>query len=219
MNLNKTGVAVLLVSVGILSACGDNADQSSDDMTTSGSEQRDTDETGSDEGLTEKRNSDSREDSDQTDTNLGEGSTEDQVDLQIGDTGVVETSISDYEVTLHSIEFRDELNGQSTDLDTFVIANVTIKNIGDSLIDIKDSLNVFEISTGIDDGGYWETSEHYDGFEEFTGELEPGEEKNGDLLFDDLEGEEHYLKVRKGLIAAGGVKNEVTWTFTEGDEE
>lgn len=54
MNLNKTGVAVLLVSVGILSACGDNADQSSDDMTTSGSEQRDTDETGSDEGLTEK---------------------------------------------------------------------------------------------------------------------------------------------------------------------
>lgn len=203
---------LLLVSFSMLVACGDNDDQSLDENIDNDSE---VSEETSSEGLVEKSDFESGNNEDDTEVNIGEGNTEDQIDLNLGDLGRIETSLSTYEVTLDGVEFLEELEGQESQMDTFIIADVTIKNTSSEPIDIYDALTIFEVSTDAVGGGYGLRSESYEGVEVFKGELEPSEKRSGQLLFENVSGEQHFLKVREGLIEVGGVKNKVTWSFDE----
>ncbi|MEY8749545.1 DUF4352 domain-containing protein [Alkalicoccobacillus gibsonii] len=151
--------------------------------------------------------------------NLGDGETEDQTDLSIGDTAKIETTISEYEVTLDAVEFMDELEGEAvqSQFDTLVLADVTIKNLSEESIDISDSMGIFEITTSIESSGYPDVAAHFSGVDKFSGKLNPNEEASGQMLFEEINGEHHYLRVTPGLTASNAVKNEATWVFEEED--
>ncbi|MGN7312385.1 DUF4352 domain-containing protein [Alkalicoccobacillus gibsonii] len=223
MNINKTGVAVLLISVGILSACGDNEDQSSEDMTTSGSEQRDTDTQveGSSEGLTERIDSSSDDEETENDSspNLGEGTTEDQLDLRIGDTGKIETSLNMFELTVNSVEMMDDINGETPEREKLILTDVTLKNLSDTTMDISEALDVIEITVNLDGSGSPDFAKYYDSVETLEGQLDSGEEIKGQLVFEENVRDEYFFRVSEGLIAAGGVKNQAIWTFTREEAE
>ncbi|WYP27066.1 DUF4352 domain-containing protein [Alkalihalobacillus sp. FSL W8-0930] len=223
MKINKTGVAVLLISVSILNACGNNEGQSSEDMTTSGSEQSDANSQveGSSEGLTEKIDSSSDDGDTEKDSspNLGEGTTEDQLDLRIGDTGQIETSLNMFELTVNSVEMMDDINGETPEIDKIILTNVTLKNLSDTTMDISEALDVIEITSMLEGSGFPDFSKYYDSVETLEGQLDSGEEIKGQLVFEENESDEYFIRVSEGLIAAGGAKNQAIWTFAKDDAE
>ena len=208
--------AGLLVSIGILTACGDNNEQSLDESSSNESEINESNEEGSTEGLPEKSDFGSNDDSDDgSETNFDEGTTEDQLDLTIGDTGVIETNLNLIELTLNSVEFEESINGETPERESFIIANVTLKNLADDTLDIVEALDVIEITGGLDISGGSDYSHYYDAIEPLEGELESGQEIEGQLLFEEDEFDKYYIRVTEGLIAAGGAKNQAIWTFRE----
>ncbi|MEN0642150.1 hypothetical protein MKY91_03090 [Alkalicoccobacillus gibsonii] len=223
MKINKTGVAVLLISVGVLSACGDNEDQSAEDMPTSGSEQRDTNNQveGSSEGLTEKidPSSDDEETEKDSSPNLGEGTTEDQLDLRIGDTGQIETSLNMFELTVNSVDMMDDINGETPEREKLILTDVTLKNLSDTMMDISEALDVMEITVNLEGSGSPDFAKYYDSVETLEGQLESEEEIKGQLVFEENVRDEYFIRVSEGLIAAGGAKNQAIWTFTKDEAE
>lgn len=53
---------------------------------------------------------------------------EDQLNLGIGDTGTFDTTLGTYEVTLVSAKLEDDIDGQSSELDRFIVLDLTVKN-------------------------------------------------------------------------------------------
>ncbi len=66
---------------------------------------------------------------DESETNDGSSEGEDQMDLGLGDTAVMHSNISSFEFTLNSVDMVEEVDGELSDLDAYVVASITIKNI------------------------------------------------------------------------------------------
>lgn len=237
------GISFVLLSVGVLFACSDNTESdgsnSSGEESTSSNDNGETAENGIDEdnnstnegeqdgesgensgsGLIDKDeiNGDKENDeSDEPEANLGEGETEDQLDLEIGDTAVIETTISKFEYTVKAIEIKDEIDSVRPDLDIFVVSDISIKNVSDEVINIEDAIGIFEVTTDLNGGGYGDVSQYYDvGIESIEGELQPDETFEGQLLYEDQSNAEHYIRVKSGLVSSSSVKNQAIWTFDE----
>ena len=142
---------------------------------------------------------------------------EDQLDLRVGDTGLIETSIGTYELTVESAEILgSELDGQETPLDEIILLELTFHNIGDDAIIAEDIMSILRIGDNYDGSGYSNAAGAYDSVEEFTGEIQPGEERTAQFIADIITGEEYYFRQRPGAVAAG-TTNEVIWTIP--DEE
>lgn len=144
----------------------------------------------------------------------------DQLDLQIGDTGQVQTNLDAFEVTLESVTKETELDGEPAELDFFLIADITLTNISDDVIDADSAKGTLEMTGMLDGSGFSDLSEHgYEGIEGVEGELAPGESAEGQFVVQIMESDEYYMRIIGGLIAAGGVLNDVRWTFTESEIE
>lgn len=212
--------AGLLVSIGILTACGDNNEQSLEESSSNESEINESNEEGSTEGLPEKSDFGSNDDSDDgSETNFDEGKTEDQLDLRIGDTGKIETNLNMIEVILNSVSIEESINEETPERDNFIVADITLKNLADETLDIAEAIDVLELASSLDSGGGSDFSHYYDAIEPMEGTLESGQEINGQLLFEENQYDEYFIRVSEGLIAAGGAKNQVIWTFTEEEAE
>ncbi|MGN7312386.1 hypothetical protein ACTHQ4_14925 [Alkalicoccobacillus gibsonii] len=221
MKSTKSVCGVLLVSFSILVACGDNNDQSLDGNVDNDSEIDDTQVEGSSEGLTSKRNSSSDDVDTEEDLNpdLSEGETEDQLDLRIGDTGKIETNLNVIEVTLNDVSLEEEINGEMPERDYFYVADITLKNLADEKADIAEALDVLEIASSLDGSGGSDYSHYYNAIEPMEGELESGQEIRGQLLFEEDDFEEYFIRVSLGLVAAEGAKNQAIWTFMKDEAE
>ncbi len=149
---------------------------------------------------------------DKADSSTGEFP--DQVDLKIGDTGKVETTLGKYEISIDSITKEDKIDGRPSQSDYFFITDVTIKNIGDGSIDANESKGILEITQMLEGSGFTDVASFFDSIEEIEGTLEPGESISGQMLFEEEEADTYFIRFTEGLIAAGGVKNQVIWTFT-----
>lgn len=156
-------------------------------------------------------------DSDAASNGTFEVTEEDQLDLSVGDTGVLETSIGTYELTVESAEIiGTELDGQETPLDELILLELTFQNIGYEIIIAEDIMDMLEISPLYDGSGYSNAAEIYDSIEEFTGEIQPGEERSTEFIADMITDEEYYFRQLPGRVAAGST-NQVVWTIP--DEE
>jgi len=138
----------------------------------------------------------------------------DQLDLKIGDTGQVETTLGRYEITVDSISKKDEIDGRRSQADYFFVADVTVKNIGDDSIDANESKDNLEITSMLEGSGFSDVASFFESIDEIEGTLEPGESISGQMLFEEDEADTYYLRFTEGLVAAGVVKNQVIWTFT-----
>lgn len=211
-------VALLCTSTfAILISCSNeenNSEPSSVDGATSNEETGSSDSEGS--VLTERNEpSDSSDEEDRV--NLAAGETEDQLDLAIGDMGTIETTIEHFTVTVQSIEFLNELKGETPERDHFILADVTIENIKDETLDLEQAVDVLEVTTTLEGSGGGDFSHLYEIDQPLSGDVQPGESVSGQLVFLANDSEEYYIRVNPGLISSSAVKNQVIWSFTEND--
>ncbi|MEY8749537.1 hypothetical protein [Alkalicoccobacillus gibsonii] len=225
---------VATLTVGVLMACNNNegndsstTEPSNGDTGTSDNDNESdveaddsSDNEGSSEGLTDKRDSDKNsEDSGDSDVNLGEGTTEDQPDLRLGDTGKIETNLNIIEVTLNDLTIEESINGETPERENFLVADITLKNVADEPLDIEEAVDVLEIASSLDGSGGSDYSHYYDAIEPMQGELASGEQIEGQLLFEEDSYDEYYIRVSLGLVASGGAKNQAIWTINKDEIE
>lgn len=229
------GSSVLLVSFGVLVACnnGDNEDTASEapdqeeqgesvDQNSTEPEENEENEAVSGDQTDEEDEEDEvdNDDSESDETGaMADGDFSDQLDLRIGDTGTVESTIGVYEVTLKGVEVTEEVNGQMSELDEFMIADFTIKNVGEDPISALDTISNFELTDAPEAAGMTDMAEYFDGVDAFEGEIAPGEEVDGQALYYTYDADEYYVLVTEGLVGTGAVKNQITFTFDKSEAE
>ncbi|KYG29520.1 DUF4352 domain-containing protein [Alkalihalobacillus trypoxylicola] len=138
---------------------------------------------------------------------------EDQMDLVVGDTAIMHSNISSFEFTLNSVEMVEELDGEEPELDGYIIASITIKNIGDEAIDAQETSRVFEYTDFLEGSGMSDQSQYTEQYEGVEGEIAPGDEMTGTAVYHGYIDEENYLRVKPGL-AGTGLINDAIFTFT-----
>lgn len=126
--------------------------------------------------------------------------------LSIGETGVVDSPLGKYEVTLDKVSFHSELDGITPTRGVFALLTVTIENISNNQLDLYaiNEPKIFDsrgfdiiISTKLDNE-----------IDALIGELGPNDKITGEILFDTFDSEEYQL------VYGDKVKsNEVTWKF------
>ena len=143
----------------------------------------------------------------------------DQLDLRIGDTGTVESTTGLYEITLNGVEVIQEVDGQMSELDEFMIAEFTIRNIGEEAIDALDTIGNFELTDAPEAAGMTDMAEHFEGVDAFDGNINPGEQATAQTLYYTFDADEYYVLVTEGLVGTGAVKNKITFTFEKSEAE
>jgi hypothetical protein len=211
--LRVVGVTLLVGS--LLAAC--NNDDRAGAPEDVGSDETVNDVDGGDSS--ENESTTNKDDSGESEGPVASEEFEDQLDLSIGDTGRVSSTLGAFEMTVDSISKEVEIDGKSSPLDFHLVVDVTLKNIGDTTYDAEDIAGAYRITNTPDGSGQSDITNNLDSIGKITGDLEPGEEISGKLVFD-VQGEgEQYLKINGGLIASDAVHNDTVWTFTEEEME
>ncbi|MEK4563637.1 DUF4352 domain-containing protein [Alkalihalobacillus sp. FSL R5-0424] len=201
-------VAALFAATSVvLIACSDEESQPSNE------------ETGTEQASTDDSNLDEDEETESEESALAEARYEDQLDLRIGETGTVETTIGVYSVTVNKVELVQELEGEMSELDHFVLVDYTLKNEGDEELDAAHSISNLEFTDDLEVSGFTDYAEYYETLSPVEGMLAPGEETTGQGLYDAYENEENYLRVTGGLVASGAAKNDIRFTFEKSEME
>ncbi|ADU31785.1 DUF4352 domain-containing protein [Evansella cellulosilytica] len=128
--------------------------------------------------------------------------------LSIGDTGRMIDTLGEYEVTIHSVEITEEIQGNTPMEDVYVIVDLSIKNIGDEILEVQDIIGTHLFS---DDDLPSGNMFYVDFIDEIDGEISYGETVSGQILFDQIYSEYYNLVFGWGLST---VSNELTWHFT-----
>ncbi|MEK4563618.1 DUF4352 domain-containing protein [Alkalihalobacillus sp. FSL R5-0424] len=170
-------------------------------------------ETNQSETINSTREDESTEDkpSEETDT--------DQLDLGVGDTGDVHSTIGSYSITVNEVEILDEVEGEMSELDYFIRVNYTVKNIGDEEIDAREAIDTMESVHDLERSGFRDRSPYIDEIDGIDGSLSPGESITGDTVYDAYESEENYLRITEGLVGSGAVENQIRFTFHKSEAE
>lgn len=143
-----------------------------------------------------------------------ESSVEDQLDLRIGDTGIADTTIGKFELTVDSAEIvGSELDGVESVLEEIIVLNLTFKNIGDEVIIAEDIMSMMGITDNIDGSNYHNNPEAFESIDTFEGELQPGEERKTQFVAHIYEADEYYFRMDPGNVASGST-NQILWTIS-----
>lgn len=197
----KLQSAFLLTSIlTFLTACGDTEEPTSSEPVLDAEETHE--ETGAE-----------AEESDES-----EGVAEDQLELKMGDTATVDTTIGTYEITLNNLELKEEVEGEISEIDLFLIADYTLKNLGEETINTIESINVLEATDLLEGPGEPDVSVGFEtiaGFEDI--DLATGEEAVGQAIYNSYDADTFYIRVVQGLVASGGVKNDVRFTVEKSE--
>ncbi|MBU9724254.1 MULTISPECIES: DUF4352 domain-containing protein [Bacillaceae] len=150
-------ILLIMVAVLILAACGGDSDEGNNNATTD-----------------DATNSDSEE---VEDTGNGEVVDGDLI-LQLGETGTFESVVGKYEITVHSAESHESIEGRTPSNDVITILDITFENVGETTLD-ADGIARANLNAS-------RNSRSQDFIENFTGNIEPGESMSGELYFDHL---------------------------------
>src|SRR5699024_8137684 len=126
---------------------------------------------------------------------FGDGKT-----LSLGETGKVESTLGDYEVTFTSFEVLDELGGKEPYDEEFVLVLV------DALVEVTgeeplESGDLYSAKLFNDDGDNAGSTSYYDdSIDKIEGTLEPGASKEGQFIFSLPEGDSYELIDRKSVV-------------------
>ncbi len=204
MKKTTTLIATMVAIPFILGACSD----SDDDASSAPSEETTT------PSETETDDNDDENVEDETDDSSAtteEG--EDQLDLVVGDTAIMESNVASFEFTLNSVEMVEEIDGEMPELDAYIIASITIKNVGDEPIDALETSRTFEYTDFLEGSGMPDDSEWYDEYDGVEGEIAPGDEMTGTAVYQGYVDDENYLRVKPGLTGISAI-NDAMFTFT-----
>ncbi|MCG3420736.1 DUF4352 domain-containing protein [Oceanobacillus jordanicus] len=212
--MKKWLVVLLVIVTLVISACSDGEDNKGDEEQNL-NETMEGNNTSEEEkkGEEETENDSSIEDEDSEDSSGPfETQTEDQLDLAIGDTGKFDTDLTTYEITLNGAEIKSEVDDITSQLDDFIILDITVKNTGDKSHTVQDLLYGLEVTFDLESTGYQDYSEDFPSLEKLEGELSPGEQTSGEFITEIPNAEEYFFRLRSGITGAGS-SNEVIWTI------
>ncbi|HEY4601378.1 MAG TPA: hypothetical protein VIG73_08935, partial [Cerasibacillus sp.] len=136
-------LTALLVSTFILAGCSDDKDEVKESDNNVVNE----------ENNDGKDNEDAEKDDDSKDNNGDSGKrtseikTEDQLDLEIGDTGKFDTTLGTYELTVTSAKIiESELDGNEPYDYGFILLDIKIKNTSEQDLKADDIMSSIEIT-------------------------------------------------------------------------
>ncbi|MBM0066645.1 DUF4352 domain-containing protein [Alkalicoccobacillus gibsonii] len=207
MQKSKWVVPFILLASLVAACSDDNSDEQSESQTTEQTE-----------GAGESSEQANEEASENTNV-LEEGQYEDQLDLSVGDTGTVETLLGTSEFKVNGVKRLDEVDGELSDLDYFLLVSLTVKNIGEDDIDARETVGILEATDFLEGTGFSDEAPYSESIEAIEGTLAPEEEITGDILFVAHEADEYFIRVREGLIGSGAAKNQILYTFQASEIE
>jgi len=223
--LTFTFIAIL--STSLMVACGneDSTDEGNNEEQTnesneliSNNEQEEVANENTNEEIEENETNENNEENTSNGNNTS-GNYEDQTDLRLGDSGKMETTIGEYEVTFSNTELFTEIGGTESPLDYLVTVDISVTNLGESDIEADDIRRNFEIGGSKDGGGFSDVSGSVDSVEAFEGTISPSETLDGQMVVAVEDIEEYYIFVKAGLTASGAVSNNLIWTFDKSEAE
>ncbi|MBB5147453.1 hypothetical protein HNQ35_002682 [Cerasibacillus quisquiliarum] len=202
-------LTVLLISTFMLVACSDDKDEAKEsDNNVVNEENND----GKDNDEAEKDDN-TKDNDDDSGKSTSEITTEDQLDLKLGDTGKFDTTLGTYEMTVTSAKIIDsELDGNEPYNYGFILLDITIKNTSNHDLDAEDLMISMEVTDNLDGSGHIDSSGAFESVQELEGTIKPGEELSGQFITDIYESDEYYFREDPGNVAAGG-SNQVIWTI------
>lgn len=213
MKKTITLITLTFVMMVCLAACGDDTQ----DLDKNNEQKKSTLEGDSqkDDGIDEK--SETTEDEESSDVGFDVES-DDQLDLGIGGTGTFDTTLGTYEVTLVSAKLEDTIDGASSELDRFILLDLTVKNTSEEEQKVEDLLHSLEVTDYLDGSGFSDASEHFDSIEKMSGVIAPGEEMSGQFVTFVYDADEYYFRKDPGNVAAGS-SNQVIWSIKASEIE
>lgn len=198
---------LIILSASLIVGCSNNEEESdqTDEEENSSQETNDTDEEESEgnNGTSEDSSDELEENGDDSENSSGNNDThvEHQEGLTMGETGiVVDNSENRYEVTLNSVRYEDSIAGMDAGDGAYVVANMTVKNIGDQSF---NAINMYEPGFGHVDEMQATLNPILIDLEDLEldlleGEIAPEESVTGDHVFEINEKEDEYLFVIGG---------------------
>lgn len=219
-------IITVLFTGAILIACSDDGDstagndQDTDNETTDTvDETEDNNENEGSEDEDSEAEVENDDDSSDSSGGLFDLTEEDQVDLKIGDTATVQTSIGTYELTVDEAEIvGSELDGVSTELEQLIVLDLTFKNVDSEPLSAEDIMSSLGVTDILDGPNNHNSAEAYESIDDFEGELAPGEERKTQFIADVYTAEEYYFRQNPGVVAAG-TSNDVMWTIPAGEAQ
>ena len=129
------------LSTSVLAACSSESDNKKKTESTNGGVEKQPDTSRDTKGSSEDNEAEDSEDSKKNKVgDTSSGDFKDQTELKIGDTGQAESTLGKYEITVNSVQMKDEINGEKPKIDHLFLVEVTVKNIGDSTIDAMETI-------------------------------------------------------------------------------
>lgn len=149
--------------------------------------------------------------------NVSTEEAEDQV-LNIGETGLKSTTVTDYEITPMKVETFKEIDGEEPfeAENIFTIIDFKLKNTGVEAVESTDIIGMGVVLEGdkfTSDNKWGEDYDFLDGME-IEVEIEPNEEVEGTLVFETEESSSYELHDGWGLET---VSNLIIWEINESD--
>ncbi|MCM3739540.1 DUF4352 domain-containing protein [Oceanobacillus luteolus] len=216
---------ILIITILFIAACNgdDKVDEGVNEEENSNQETNETEEneTTEEDVINEEDSSEEVTDNDESEEDGDISFGNHQEGLRIGDTGtVVDNDKNRYDVTLNSVTFKDSVAGLEPNGETFVVANITVKNTGDASF---DAANMYNPGFG-PEGGLQTTMN--DIFRDagveldeelLEGEIAPGESVTGDHIFEIGEVSDQY----RFIIGGSGqqILTYANWDVLESDIE
>lgn len=196
MNKRKLTQGILLITiVGLVTACGKS----------------------NEETASESLSTDNTVDSSQSDSNA---EVADQLELEIGDTATIESTIGTYEITLNDMQYHEEIEGEISDLEIYLIADYTLRNVGEEDISAVESTTTLELTDYLDGSGQPDIAGAFEKIEYFSDDqLKPGDEVHGQAVYESYDADTFYVRAVQGLVASGGLKNDVLFTIEKEEME
>lgn len=115
--------------------------------------------------------------------------------------------------TLNICEMVEEIDEEMPELDGYIIASITIKNIGDEPIDAQETSGTFEYTDFLEGSGMPDDSEWHGEYDGVEGDIAPGEEMTGTAVYQGYIDEENHLRGKPGLTGISAI-NDALFTFT-----
>jgi hypothetical protein len=126
--------------------------------------------------------------------------------LEFGETGTIKSTLGKFEVTVNDVEYQDSYGDTTQTRGTFVVLNLTYKNISDSGIAVQDINDPLLYDANGTEAGLSLLNKELP----MTGELAPGEEVSGEIAFD------HTVTDTYKLVLGHEVySNILEWEFTK----
>lgn len=204
-----------IVIIGVLGACGNNTSNNDNEGNTNHEAQNNTENVNNNTANNNNNNDEEKGDLSSLLDEIEEA--DDYLDLTLGETGSFVTTLGTYDMTVTDAEIKGyEFEGYESELDLWIVLDVTIKNTSDEPLNAEDLMSSMELTEDEEGSGYMDSSGAFDSVTKFEGDIAPGEEQSAQFVAYAYDEDTYHFRKSSGNIA-GGSSNQVTWKIERSD--